>query len=257
MQQLFWILTICLLTLGNANFSISYAAINNSETGNSITEIEAFAESTPNPGKLILIGIVVDKNNLQPVEGINVELVERNGNNKQFFVTKQDGNFYFKLDADNIYMLTAINKSGKTEDSKEVRTAGRENETILRAVLQVESNPMPAPVISQFDVIQAPKTASATYGLTFKIQFGAFKKNLNTQSTYYTGVGKSFDIVTENGSSGFVRYMAGNFSDISKAKDAEKLLRSKGYERTFIVAYLNGKRISMSPEDALKKYGNK
>lgn len=258
MQQLLWIFTVCLLTLGSTNFNISYATTNKSDSDNGISEIEAFWESTSKPAKLILIGIVVDKNNMQPVEGINVELAERNGSNKQLFVTKQDGNFYFKLEADNEYTLTAINKSGKNETSKTISTVGKNNDNILRAVLQVEAGAMQAPVITQFDYNEGPKTALATYSLTFKIQFGAFKKSLNTQSAYYTGVGKNFEVVTENGSTGFIRYMAGNFTDYNKAKDAEKQLRDKGYARTFIVPYYNGKRINnMSPEDAIKKYTNK
>lgn len=255
MKKIFLAAVVCALLMNNSG---TYA---NSNTENNNNELENFEWTSPEKGaKLILIGIVVDRKSMQPVEGVRVEIAEvKNPSVKQTFLTKQDGNFYFKLFSDKEYSLTAYGKNGNVEDLKPISTVNKNGSDILRAILQVEpATAGTTPAIANFEVKEAPQTASANYALSFKVQFGAFKQPISAKSSFYTKANENFDIQTENTSSGFIRYLAGNFTDLTKAKEAEKLLKDKGYSRTFIVPYFKGQRISnLSPEDALKKYTGK
>ncbi|OWY22297.1 SPOR domain-containing protein [Sphingobacteriales bacterium UPWRP_1] len=254
MQQLFLAIGICFILLSNLPL---YAGPAGAEGNNAAEEILT-SWTTPEKGaKLILIGIVVDRKGMQPMEGVRVELSEiKNPAAAQTFLTKQDGNFYFKLESDKEYALSAFGKNGNKEDYKAISTVNKSSSDILRAILQVE--PTPTPAIASFEVKEAPKTASANYSLLFKVQFGAFKQAISSKSAFYTKAGEMFTIETENGTNGYVRYLVGNFADLSKAKEAKKQLEDKGYSRVFIVPYYKGQRISnLSPEDAQKKYAYK
>ncbi len=78
-------------------------------------------------------------------------------------------------------------------------------------------------------------------GVVLKVQIGAFRNPIN-QSTF-----KGFaPIVGEKTASGLTRYTAGLFKDFVTANNAKDGIRSKGYSDAFIVAYLDGKRISIS-----------
>ena len=78
-------------------------------------------------------------------------------------------------------------------------------------------------------------------GLILKVQIGAFRNPIEPS------VFKGFaPIVGEKTSSGLTRYTAGLFKDFETANTAKTGIRSKGYPDAFVVAYLNGKRISLT-----------
>ena len=78
-------------------------------------------------------------------------------------------------------------------------------------------------------------------GLILKVQIGAFRNPI-PQETF-----KGFaPIVGERTNSGLTRYTAGLFKDFETANNAKDGIRSKGYSDAFVVAYLNGERISIS-----------
>ena len=78
-------------------------------------------------------------------------------------------------------------------------------------------------------------------GLILKVQIGAFRNPIEPS------VFKGFaPIVGEKTSSGLTRYTAGLFKDFETANTAKTGIRSKGYSDAFVVAYLNGKRISLT-----------
>jgi len=207
---------------------------------------------------LVLIGIVVDKKTLLPVEGIRVEIMESNSNSNQWFITKQDGNFYFKLESDKEYSLSAINKNGRREDNKVISTDNKRKSEIMRSVIQITVPEVKIePVIADFKIEKSNPTASANYNLVFKIQLGAFRQPISTKSTFYSNVAKDFTIETENTASGYIRYLVGNYTDISKAREVESTLQQKGYTKALIVPYLNNQRHNIPVEDAWQKYGSK
>ncbi len=207
---------------------------------------------------LVLIGIVVDKKTLLPVEGIRVEITESNSSSNQWFITKQDGNFYFKLESDKEYKLSAINKNGKREDNKVISTDNKRKSEIIRSVIQITVPEIKTePVIAEYKIEKPNATASANYNLVFKIQLGAFRQPISTKSSFYSNVAKDFTIETENTASGYIRYLVGNYTDISKAREVESTLQQKGYPKALIVPYLNNKRHNISVEEAWQKYGSK
>ncbi|HRI28200.1 MAG TPA: SPOR domain-containing protein, partial [Chitinophagales bacterium] len=256
------------LLANGASFTISSAE--NAE--NNFTDPELIT--------IVLIGAVVNTNTLQPVGGVEVELLRTDDNQRQLFVTKKDGNFYFKLEPNKKYKLTSVN-SKNAENPKEINTDNKKQSEILRAVLKVIPNTTVAVAqatettpIRSYEVIPSPNTAKPVSPsaepadvkpetvkqiLTFKIQLGVFRNPLSTKSPFYTKAKDLFgNVDTEITANGFTRYMVGNFSDTKKAREKEKQLRELGYEKAFIVSYLNKSRLSpsISPEEALKKYNN-
>ena len=86
-----------------------------------------------------------------------------------------------------------------------------------------------------------PVGVTLPQGVILKVQIGAFRNPIK-QETF-----KGFaPIVGEKTASGLTRYTAGLFKDFSTANNAKDGIRGKGYSDAFVVAYLNGARISIS-----------
>ena len=83
-------------------------------------------------------------------------------------------------------------------------------------------------------------------GLIFKVQIGAFKQALPNDA--FKGISP---IVAQTTPSGYLRYMAGNFEKYDGAYTVKNYLKNVGYKDAFIVAYLNGVRITLN--EALDK----
>ncbi|MBI3500334.1 MAG: PD40 domain-containing protein [Bacteroidetes bacterium] len=91
-----------------------------------------------------------------------------------------------------------------------------------------------------------PVDAPLPDGLIFKVQIGAFKNPI--PQNLFKGLKP---ITAETTPQGFKRYTAGLFEKFSAASQAKKQVNDLGYKDAFIVAFFNGKRISMN--DALTK----
>lgn len=86
-----------------------------------------------------------------------------------------------------------------------------------------------------------PTNASMPDGLVYKVQVGAFR-NAIPASTF-----KGFaPLMSEQAGNGITRYTAGLFANESTAGQAKTEIRKLGYPDAFVVAFLNGKRVSMS-----------
>lgn len=83
-------------------------------------------------------------------------------------------------------------------------------------------------------------------GLVFKVQIGAFKAPLPDNT--FRGLSPVSAQTTPNG---YLRYMAGNFEKYESASAVKNDLRNLGYNDAFVVAYLNGKRITLA--EAIEK----
>ncbi len=91
------------------------------------------------------------------------------------------------------------------------------------------------------DAKPIPVDVELPKGVILKVQIGAFRNPIN-QATF-----KGFaPIVGEVTPSGLTRYTAGLFKDFETANGAKDGIRAKGYSDAFVVAYLDGKRISIS-----------
>lgn len=148
-------------------------------------------------------------------------------------------------------------KQTKADSILSVAAAGAESRPVASEKITSQSPPIVAPVKEGFSV-----TSSAVYsdsnpipidpqlpeGLVFKVQVGAFKKVI-PQNTF-KGIAP---LSGEKTSSGFIRYTAGLFKDIELANAAKQQVKAMGYKDAFVVAFYNGKRISMN--EALAKQG--
>jgi hypothetical protein len=93
-----------------------------------------------------------------------------------------------------------------------------------------------------------PIDQSLPKGLIFAVQVGAFRNSI-PQNLF-----KGFEpIIGLTAPEGYVRYVAGVFRTLDPAKDAEGKIRNLGYPEAFIVAYYDGKRITI--QEALSKLG--
>jgi len=84
-------------------------------------------------------------------------------------------------------------------------------------------------------------------GLVFKVQIAAFRKPIPANTFG--------DIKPINGetspTSTFTRYMAGLFTNYTDANGSKNVIRTKGYKDAFVVAYFNGRRISVRQARAM------
>jgi hypothetical protein len=91
-----------------------------------------------------------------------------------------------------------------------------------------------------------PVDAPMPDGLVFKIQIGAFRNPI--PQNLFKGIKP---ITAETTPQGLKRYTAGLFQKFSTASSAKKQVNDLGYRDAFIVAFFNGKRISLN--EALTK----
>ena len=78
-------------------------------------------------------------------------------------------------------------------------------------------------------------------GLVYKIQVGAFRNPID--QNLYDGFAP---VMGEKLDNGITRYTAGLFASFSSADLAKELIRDLGYSDAFVVAFMDGKRVSMS-----------
>ncbi|MGB1242684.1 MAG: tetratricopeptide repeat protein [Chitinophagales bacterium] len=231
--------------------------------------------------KLVLVGIVLNEETKEPIEGAQVILEDLSSADKQEFITQNDGNFYFKLEAERKYKLFKMNTEGFAEDFIDVSTINRGDTQILHAVLEstsasinvAKSNPKnntpeeayaPIPtssVAETFSLKKSEETAmSSTYNngrysdsqLIFKIQIGAFRQKLEAGAEFLGKV--QGDVETEKTRNGLIRYMMGNFDDFTDAEQFRIRLLRQGYTKAFVAAYINNVRLDMPVEEVLQRY---
>ncbi|HVA98239.1 MAG TPA: hypothetical protein VNG53_05035, partial [Bacteroidia bacterium] len=77
-------------------------------------------------------------------------------------------------------------------------------------------------------------------GVYFKVQVGAFRNKISQD--LFKGMKP---VIGETTPQGFIRYSAGMFTATDKANDAKNKIVAMGYKDAFVVAFINGKRVSM------------
>ena len=96
---------------------------------------------------------------------------------------------------------------------------------------------LPATGQSRNIVMDGPLPA----GLVYKVQIGAFKYPISDEL-----FSDMTPISGETLGNGMVRYMAGMFTQYANADAAKQQVRDRGYRDAFVVAYMDGKRISLA-----------
>lgn len=78
-------------------------------------------------------------------------------------------------------------------------------------------------------------------GLFYTVQIGVFSKPVNSVQLYDIS-----PLNSELTGNGFIRYTTGRFDDEAKATSARNIISQKGITDAFVVAYRDGKRISLT-----------
>lgn len=95
-----------------------------------------------------------------------------------------------------------------------------------------------------------PVGVKSPTGLVYRVQVGAFAKPIPED------LFKEFTPVTgEKLDNGITRYLAGYFGDRQKVLNAQQDIRNLGYKDAFVVAYCDGKRISLAEARQLEEQG--
>ncbi len=85
-------------------------------------------------------------------------------------------------------------------------------------------------------------TNAGANGVVFKVQLLASAKNIPLRPDRFNGL----DVLSREPYKNLYRYMYGEASTMEEAKKLKSQADSKGYPTSFIVAYKNGKRVSIS-----------
>lgn len=95
-----------------------------------------------------------------------------------------------------------------------------------------------------------PPPVEERAGIQFHVQLSANSKPLDTSGPRWRNTGYLIELVREDN---LYKYQARNFSSLQQAFEARLLLQARGFPDAFIVAYKNGRRISM--EQAKQELG--
>ena len=88
----------------------------------------------------------------------------------------------------------------------------------------------------------------------FKVQVGAFENPLSQNDPFFAGVA-GIEVMMDYSPTGLARYSVGNFKKYEDADAYERIMKKKGYDEAFVVAYGNDdKRIEMHMQDVLRLY---
>ena len=212
-------------------------------------ETNSLAVSTP----------VKDKNSSNTNTGQTQETNSTGGNNQQVNPTNPDTTVHNQtqtvtihqsrpavvdtVDANQKANPININPRVKHNEDVTVQTETSNTGTSAEAVQEIKqltkspyskNNPIPInPPLPQ--------------GLIFKVQIGAFSKPIRQNA--FRGLEP---ITGETTGTGLTRYTAGIFKEFNKAKGARTQVHNIGYRDAFIVAFYNGKRISIREASALQ-----
>ncbi|MBP6009146.1 MAG: PD40 domain-containing protein [Bacteroidia bacterium] len=96
------------------------------------------------------------------------------------------------------------------------------------------------------DTAPIPVDQPLPEGLVFKVQIGAFRKPIPNEA-----FGGLSPVSGENTRPGWIRYCVGLFRTFEPANLVKKAMRGQGFKDAFVVAYFNGKRISLGEAYAM------
>jgi len=109
------------------------------------------------------------------------------------------------------------------------------------SVIDEEEVVLPNLVEAEIEEIIDKETIISSNETTYRIQIGAFDKELSDKV-----FARVENVVSFSGKDGLVRYMAGSFSEYKDAISYQAQMKARGFKDAFIVIYKNGERISLN-----------
>lgn len=113
-----------------------------------------------------------------------------------------------------------------------------ETDAFANTIFEIEDVPTSS-VYSESNPI--PVNPPLPSGVIYKVQVGAFRNPIEQDA--FKGIKP---LIGETTASGLTRYSAGEFVQFGQADQAKDQIRGIGYSDAFVVAYLNGERISVA-----------
>lgn len=89
--------------------------------------------------------------------------------------------------------------------------------------------------------------AATAKGVVFKVQIAASGKTLELVPSNFNGLSN----ISKDASTAVIKYYYGETSDYEKAKELQEQAKAKGYSSSFVVAFKDGKKITV--QEALKR----
>jgi len=103
---------------------------------------------------------------------------------------------------------------------------------------------------NKVEITQEKPNYSFDTSLVYKVQIAASSKKLALRPYNFNGL----DNITKEKEGDLYRYFYGDTSDYNKISELQNIAKQKGYNTCFIVAYKDGKKISLA--DAIKTSAN-
>lgn len=100
---------------------------------------------------------------------------------------------------------------------------------------------VPQKAIVKNPVTKEPEVKPAAPGVIFKVQLAVSSTKLDLIPSNFNGLG-SLSMLTSNG---LYKYMYGESSDYNEARRLMQEARGRGYESAFVIAFRDGKKISI------------
>jgi len=158
-----------------------------------------------------------------------------------FLTNKEEEKFLASLKGQD-YLSSAIYRAFK-EYKKEIEgKVDVEEEAVVKLI---EPKVIPTPKTKEEikrEKKEKKKNKSTVKGVVFKVQFATSSKKLELLPQNFKGI-KNVEIYKAGG---LYRYVVGKETNMTSANSLQLQVRNKGYKDAFIIAFSEGKRISIS-----------
>ncbi len=135
--------------------------------------------------------------------------------------------------------------------AQQIKTGEPVLEDEVLAVVPVIPNPEILPVVADENIIPDP---TETEELIYKVQIGAFSRSL---PAYIDRLYKKLSLIRKidnyTDEKGVVVYTTGSLTNLDDAVKLQKQVRQEGVQDAFVIAFFNGKRITLEQAKEIEK----
>lgn len=231
-------------------------------------------------------GRVLDIIDKDPLSGALVELKDlTKGEVIDTFLTKNDGNFYFRLKTNQEYLISKIFE-GHIEDSYPLSTKNKTETNVIQITLLGKSSETEESLdslkywstkISEVDTIKSDsldivvekekktidrkkEESSPSYYyprdiVEYRIMIGAYKKVLSRNANILRYLDSAYKIERCNGL--WCYYVEGYYRDYYQALAHLSALKGKGYKNATLTPYVNGQQVNLKAEQIYNRFKNR